>query len=99
LARLDNIGATLDILSEGTRATISSIENLQSSRIGESSTLPINSNNITVYRGTKRALEIQLLEETGYVMSDAARQTYIESIYSGASHKDSLMLAQHAEPA
>jgi RHS repeat-associated protein len=93
--KLAKISSQLDDLLERTRSTISSIEEWQASQMGEPNTLPIDSDSITLYRGTKHTLEKQLLEE-GYVMSDAARQTYMESIYSGASHEESLLLAQLA---
>jgi RHS repeat-associated protein len=64
--------------------------------IGGSRTLPILADNITIYRGTSHTLEIQVLQDSGYVMSDAARRVYTESIYRGVSSEESLSLARLA---
>jgi RHS repeat-associated protein len=64
--------------------------------IGGSRTLPILADNITIYRGTSHTLEIQVLQDSGYVMSDAARRVYTESIYGGVSNEEALSLARLA---
>jgi len=52
-----------------------------------------------VYRGTDKGLEVGLYEETGYLMSDAARITYEEALRGGASHSQSLAEALRASRA
>jgi hypothetical protein len=40
---------------------------------------------VTIYRGTSNTAELWVLEETGFVMSDAARAGYLNARGSGAS--------------
>jgi RHS repeat-associated protein len=39
---------------------------------------------VTIYRGTSNVAELGVLNESGFVMSDAARAAYMESRYAGA---------------
>lgn len=51
---------------------------------------------ITIFRGTSHGAELQVLDETGMVMSDAARIAYLEATGAGASMDDALAAARAA---
>ena len=55
-----------------------------------------NDQNITIYRGTSHGREIEVTQDSGYIMSDAARSAYQEARYDGASVAEALQAAQAA---
>ncbi|MFL0100143.1 RHS repeat domain-containing protein [Tenacibaculum maritimum] len=49
-----------------------------------------------IYRGTDNGLEKAIAEETGYIMSDAAKKYYMEAMYSGMSKNKAISNALEA---
>ncbi len=58
--------------------------------------LKSSSGEITISRGTNNFLENEIANETGYIMSDAARNAYIEAMYSGVSQSEAVNIALKA---
>jgi len=55
-----------------------------------------SSSKTTISRATDNFLENEIAHETGYIMSDAARQAYIEATYSGMSQQQAVDYALKA---
>jgi hypothetical protein len=51
-------------------------------------------NFVIIYRGTRHATELQVISESGYVMSDAARIAYLDARFAGASIESALEMAR-----
>lgn len=51
----------------------------------------------TIYRGTNRKIEHDIAEETGYIMSDAAREVFLDAKYlDGRSNQKAIDIALKA---
>ena len=56
-----------------------------------------NSCGTTIYRGTNRKIEHDIAEETGYIMSDAAREAFLDAKYlDGRSNQEAIDIALKA---
>ena len=66
------------------------------SNLGNIKITPRSTQLRTVHRGTDIAKELQVLDETGVVLSEAGRIPYLESRYAGKSINDSLRIAREA---
>ncbi len=55
--------------------------------------------NVTIYRGTSNVAENWAFQETGYIMSDAAVNTYMDATRNGAGIPEALQAAQAAAEA
>ena len=51
---------------------------------------------VTIFRGTSFGAEREILQETGYIMSDAARKGYREARYAGATIDEAIQAGRSA---